>query len=448
MIARGVVGSLLVMIGGWLTAPLPRSLWLLHVTPLGAARDSRPGPVVGLLLTLGGMVLLVQAWIRLWRYCHGRLALVRVTALLWSAPLMLAPPLFSRDAWSYAAQGTLAALGISPYRHGPALLAGTVKQAVDPLWRHTPAPYGPLPLWWGDLLAHHLGSPLLLVYGHRLLAVAGILLLGLSAPRLAELGGVDPARTSALLLASPAVVVNGVAGLHNDILMVGLMAAALALTPRLPHGWMLGAALAGLAAAVKVSGGMVAVGVILLSLPIGAGLVVRTRRTVGVGALAGVVLLATGVVTGLGHGWVSALSVPFTVTTFSPTAMLGMPGRVIGTLLPPVLGAIVLLKVPTGRADRALLAVGVLYLAAVAALPAVRLWYLLWPLPFLAAVRLSPQVEVAVVGGAVVMGAISPMSTLPFGIVTWTGAAVVGVLVLGFRAGVGPWRQPRRTVLL
>ena len=447
VVARGVVGSLLVLVGGWLTASLPRSLWLLHDTPLGAARASDAGPSVGLLLVLVGLVLLAHSWFALWRRCHGNLALVHGVAVLWSAPLLLAPPLFSRDAWSYAAQGTLARLGISPYEHGPAVLAGAIKQAVDPLWRHTPAPYGPLPLWWGEALAHHVTNPLFLVFGHRLLACLGLLLLALSAPRLAELGGVDPARASALVLASPMMLINGLAGLHNDLFMVGLMAAALAVTSSGSRGWLCGAALAGAAAAVKVPGGMVAVGVILLSLPVGATLAARAVRTAAVGAVAAAVLFGLGVVTGLGSGWVHALGVPMVATTLSPLMAFGSAGRVLGTLLPLLLSGVVLAKAPTGRADRALLAVGVLYVAAVVLLPAIRLWYLLWPLPFLAAVRLPARGELVLVAAAVTMGAVAPFGTLPLGIVVWLGALIVAGIVVGVSSGFGARIRRSRTVL-
>ena len=67
---------------------------------------------------------------------------------LWIAPLALAPPLFSRDLYSYLAQGTLLHLGHSPYHVAPVALAGLghghVLDAVSPFWRHTTAPYGPL----------------------------------------------------------------------------------------------------------------------------------------------------------------------------------------------------------------------------------------------------------------------------------------------------------------
>ena len=73
---------------------------------------------------------------------------------VWSAPLSLAPPLFSRDGWSYAAQGVLAHFGISPYDHGPGGPRSVpIVQGVDPRWMETAAPYGPIPLLSGDVVA-------------------------------------------------------------------------------------------------------------------------------------------------------------------------------------------------------------------------------------------------------------------------------------------------------
>ena len=37
----------------------------------------------------------------------------------WSVPLVLGAPLYSRDVYSYVAQGRMAQLGINPYLHGP-----------------------------------------------------------------------------------------------------------------------------------------------------------------------------------------------------------------------------------------------------------------------------------------------------------------------------------------
>ena len=132
----------------------------------------------------------------------------------WSLPLLLAPPLFSRDGWSYAAQGTLAHRGISPYEYGPWSLVGPrsvpgpIVEGVDARWMATPAPYGPVPLIGGDLAAGLTSDPWLLVVAHRLIALAGLVLLAWAVPRLARWCGANPALASCLVLASPLMVVQ------------------------------------------------------------------------------------------------------------------------------------------------------------------------------------------------------------------------------------------------
>jgi hypothetical protein len=143
--AGGMLGSVLVCAGAWGTAYLPPGwsydlrLFALPVRPL-------TGPAVGCYLLLAlGMALWVAAWVGVpawWRRPdderHVRRLLWR--AGLWAAPLLLAPPLASRDAWSYAAVGNMLRAGISPYAQGPAALPGAFSEAVDPLWAHTPSP--------------------------------------------------------------------------------------------------------------------------------------------------------------------------------------------------------------------------------------------------------------------------------------------------------------------
>ena len=190
---------------------------------------------------------------------------MHVAALAWSAPLLLAPPLFSRDGWSYAAQGALTHLGLSPYIWTPSIFDGQIREGVDPLWMNTPTPYGPLPLAWGSFVAGVTDNPWLMVVGYRVLALIGLAILAWAVPRLARATGQDAARASALVLACPLTIAQGVGGVHNDLIMAALMAAALAVA--IDHSWVLGAALAGAAAAVKVPGGVVAIGVALVSLP-------------------------------------------------------------------------------------------------------------------------------------------------------------------------------------
>ncbi len=94
----GAAGSLAVVIGGWFAGKLPvHDPWGLWVDHGSAAK------AVGAVIAYIGLTVLVVAW---WQY--GRTAAtVRdtlVTLAWWTAPFLLAPPLYSADVYSYIAQ--------------------------------------------------------------------------------------------------------------------------------------------------------------------------------------------------------------------------------------------------------------------------------------------------------------------------------------------------------
>lgn len=468
MVSRGLLGSVLVLLGGLVVSTLPRSAPILQVEALADLRGAEAGRMLGLAVVLTGLGLLAAAWLRLCRVvgsadgvdAEEALGLVRFATVVWSAPLVLAPPLFSRDGWSYAAQGAMAHLGISPYEHGPSVLAGPVVQAVDPRWSETIAPYGPVPLAAGDQLAGLTGNPWMLVIGHRVLALVGLALLVWAVPRLARWTGVDPALACALVVASPLMLANGVGGLHNDLLMAGLMAAALVVA--VEHGWAWGAVLGGTAAAVKAPGGLVCVAVAVVGLQAAATLLERVRRLAGVAVVSLGWLALLGVVTGLGHGWVAGLAVPGTVNTpLSVTTLLGgaldwtaalvglglplatMLGvvRGLGTLVVLGLVAWAALRRPTGdpasAVGTAALVLGVL----VALSPVVHLWYLLWVVPFWATLRLSRLGVIALVAVSVLAGLVAPMDSSLHGAYD---AIVLGSMMLAVLAPVLLWTRGAR----
>ncbi|WP_408897982.1 polyprenol phosphomannose-dependent alpha 1,6 mannosyltransferase MptB [Nocardioides sp. R1-1] len=453
MIARGTLGSLLVLVGGLVTATLPPSTPALRLGMLGAMRAHEIGRMTGLVVVLVGLGLLANAWLRLCRTvavgdretadpAEG-VALVRFATVVWSAPLLLAPPLFSRDGWSYAAQGKLAEVGLSPYEWGPGALAPDtflplpgwltgppIVQAVDPMWWDTATPYGPVPVFLGAVVASITGNPWILVVAHRGFALVGLVLLAWAVPRLAAWSGANPAVATALVVASPLMMANGVAGLHNDLLMVGLMAAALVVA--VERGWAWGALLAGLAAGVKVPGGLVAVGIVLVSLPLGASLGERVRRLGSVAAVSVGGLLGLGVVTGIGNGWLRALTVPGEVNTpLSATTLVGGvldwvalhlgldtgPAlfrdlvRALGLLAATGTGAWVALRWRTGSRRTAVAAVAAVGAAFVLLSPVVHLWYFLLLPPFLATQRLPRHATGALVAVSVLLGLVAPLDS-------------------------------------
>lgn len=420
MYGRGVAGSILLVLGGFCYARVPRPSFA-HDPFLTAVRASPGHLTVGLLLCASGLAVLTWAWWDLRLLArddeHGVRA-VRIAAACWSVPLLVAPPLFSGDGWSYVATGFLTSRGLSPYVYTPSVLPAPLRSAVNERWLNTPSPYGPLALGWGGASARLTSDPWLLLLAYRLFALVGLALLAWAAPRLARRSGRHPGAASWLVVASPFVLAHGIGGLHNDLVVAGLGAAALAVSTR--ERWALGAVLVGAAAAVKVPGGLVGVGVVLLSLAPAASGATRIRRGAEVVGVATATVLALGVAAGVGTGWVGSLSVPGSMpSTMSLSHDLGsalglVPGLGAGSAVPVVqataigvmaLAAVVLvLRCPVRRDPPILLAVAFLMLGVTLFSPAVHYWYFLWCLPLLGCVALSPFLRAALVGAIAVLG--------------------------------------------
>jgi alpha-1,6-mannosyltransferase len=450
----------MVLVGGLITSPLPESTPLAGAPVLESLRETTSGRMLGLVMVVAGLGLLGLAWLHLFPLVRGHVlgpARSNVAAAVWSLPLLVAPPLFSRDGWSYAAQGYLTGKGLSPYVHTPEILRGPIVEAVDPRWMDTPAPYGPVPLVWGAVASHITRDPWLLVIADRLFALVGVALLAFAVPRLARYAGADAGVACWLIVPAPLMLAHAVGGLHNDVAMVGLMAVALLVA--IERHWMWGAAIGGLAAAVKVPGGLVCVGVILISLGVRATLRDRVARTFWVGLVAVVTLLLTGVVSGLGAGWLQALGVPGEVRTpLSLTTDLGMLlGAVSGGLgmdhlsvqfLPTfrLLGSLaalgaatwVVFRRPTGVPPSVLVSVSGVMLAVTALSPAVHPWYAFWALPLIATTRLSDRGRNAVAGATLLLALSAPLDSslegmaipvfMTVGLVVVVAAALLGRL--------------------
>src|SRR6478736_507503 len=170
---------------------------------------------VSLTMTTTGAVMLTLAWLMLGRFALGERRMTRSqldrTLLLWVLPLLIAPPMYSRDVYSYLAQSEIAINGLDPYKVGPATGLGldhVFTLSVPTMWRETPAPYGPLFLWLGQGISALTGENIVW-----------------AVPRLARRCGV--AEVSALWLgaANPLLIMHLVAGIHNEALMLGLMLA-------------------------------------------------------------------------------------------------------------------------------------------------------------------------------------------------------------------------------
>ncbi|MET7418318.1 polyprenol phosphomannose-dependent alpha 1,6 mannosyltransferase MptB [Dactylosporangium sp. NPDC005555] len=428
----GFAGSVAIAVGGVAAGALPRDDLFEHWP---VVRELRAFPLAGVACTYFGLALLCGAWLRMRSTLDGQRPadLIR-TMLWWAAPLAVTAPMFSRDVYSYLAQGAMVQRGLDAYRWGPSSLGGPLALDVPPIWQDTPAPYGPVFLRCASAIVAVTGEHTVAgVWAMRLVALIGVALVAVCLPGLAARFGVAPQRALWFGALNPLLLLHLVAGAHNDALMVGLVAAGLLAAVR--DRPLLGAALIVAAALVKAPAILALVTVVMLSRGRSAALI---RATAGA-ALAFIVLQAA---SGLGLGWIAALRTPTTVRNgLSLSTDIGMllaeaghPGamaiiRVVAAAAGCVLAGWALLRAPNPVAG-----LGLALAAIVLCGPVVHPWYLLWPIvPLAAGLRHPPQAAVRLSVGIA-------MFLLPFGapgypeaVVAAAFGTVAGVLYLRLR---------------
>jgi alpha-1,6-mannosyltransferase len=274
-----------------------------------------------------GVGMIVWAWVRLGRDVLAGTATVqhvKVAGAVWIAPMLLSPPLFTRDVYSYLGQGALALHGLDPYQFGPSELPpGPIADNVHYAWQTTPAPYGPLFILIAKNVNWLIGEDAIAgVIGMRLVLLTGLGLLVFALPRLADQLGGNRSLTLWLVVANPMTVVHLVGGPHNDLLMIGLLAVGTLLVLQRRH--VAGIALVTAAMAVKASGGIALpflVWVWASRLPGSRG---AALLRAGAGSLAvfATVFTAITVLSGVGLGWIPALNAPSSIVNWMslPTA--------------------------------------------------------------------------------------------------------------------------------
>jgi hypothetical protein len=402
----GLAGSLALAVGGIAAGALPRADPFARYRVVGWLRASEP---LALVLGYTGLALLVVAWLFLGRRIGtpggpDRRSLL-ATLGLWSAPLCLAPPMFSRDVYSYGAVGWMVHDGASPYFWGPGAIPDNPYLADVPgVWSHTPTPYGPaflqLARWVVDLTGDRVVPTVL---GMRLIALVGVLLLVRYVPRLATQCGVPADRALWLAVLNPLVLFHFVSGAHNDALLMGLVVAGLVLV--LDRRVLPGVVLISLALLVKAPAALALVFIVPFWAQRMTGRWRLARAAVGVGAVSAAVVALLSWATGLGYGWISALNTPGTVRNWlSGTTLLGEAvgalARVFGagdakttdTAIAVFRGAgglaalvVVLLLVAHLERRGFVASLGLGFVAVVALSPVVQPWYLLWGFILIAA---------------------------------------------------------------
>jgi alpha-1,6-mannosyltransferase len=493
----GTVGALFLAFGslGAGAAPVLNPVQDIPVLRLFARMST-----VSLAISFAGMGMMVIGWLLLGRFARpGRERLatraqLNRTLVMWLLPLLVIPPLFSRDVYSYLAQSEIVHRGMDPYSLGPADALGVgdpLTAGVSNMWRETSPPYGPLYLRVGGWLAGISGNNIVVgVLLHRGLALIGLALIVWALPRLARRFGVQPVTALWLGAANPLVLFHLIAGAHNDSLAIGLMMAGIELgirrlpfrvkgdspPPRAPGelGYIvLGASVITLGAAVKFQA-LWALG--FLGVMIARRWHGRVKDLVRAGALmalvGGVVLVAVCLITGLGFGWAGNLGTPGLVRSWiSPVTELATVGGLLGIALGlgnhtdslvPILGALgyavsgfITLKFLWDSFRwryRPMIGLGV-SLGAVSLLHvALQPWYMLWAVIPLAASAGTSRFRVAATAVSVVLVPLVFPAGSSYGGRSYVvpqaylaGAVVIVLaLLLAKRAAPGLLRRPGR----
>lgn len=204
-----------------------------------------------------GVLALVVSWVVLGGRLLRRGERLGVAPMVaWTAPLLLAGPLMSRDVYSYLMQGTLSRHGFDPYQVGASAVPGRVFFEVSPDWRNTTTPYGPLHMWIGEGVVRITGDNVTAgVIVYKILSLACFAGLVWTVARLATALRVDPSFAVWLGVANPLSVIHLVGGMHNEVTMMVLVCGGLLAAVRMPavRGALVGAVLIGAGIALKAT---------------------------------------------------------------------------------------------------------------------------------------------------------------------------------------------------
>ena len=420
----GALGALLITAGGLGAGSTQLHDPVLESMHLSWLRFGH-GFVLSSVLLWSGVALMLLAWLWLGRRVIDRTATqytMIATTGFWLAPLLLSVPVFSRDTYSYLAQGALLRDGFDPYLVGPIENPNSLLDNVSPIWTTTTAPYGPAFILVAKFVTLLVGDDV--VAGTMLLRLCmlpGLALLIWAVPRVARHVGANSAAALWICVLNPLVIIQLMGGVHNEMLMVGLMMAGIALC--FGGRCVSGVTLIGVAVAVKATAG--------LALPFmvwvwARGL--RDRRglspvkaflaaTAACVVVFAVVFAVLSLAAGVGLGWLTALAGSVKIINWLtvPTATANLVNAVIGLVIPVnfyavldtlrIIGiAVIAIAAPLlwwrfRRTDRdALTGIGLLMIVVVLFVPAALPWYYTWPLAVMAALAQSPR-AIALIAG-------------------------------------------------
>ncbi|WP_054813226.1 alpha-(1-_6)-mannopyranosyltransferase A [Nocardia arizonensis] len=259
----GFAGAVMITFGGLGAGSVRRRDPLLEAMHLSWLRFGH-GYALSTMVIWVGVLLMITAWVRLGRTTIGfgdrpgagvTLNELRAIVGIWIFPLLFAVPMFSRDAYSYLAQGALLRDGFDPYRVGPVANPGVLLENVSPVWTTTTAPYGPVFLLLGRAITAITGDNVVAgTIALRLVMLPGLALMMWAVPYLTKHLGGKPTVALWLAVLNPLVLIHLIGGVHNEMLMVGLMCAGIALVLERHH--VAGIVVVAIGVAIKATAGI------------------------------------------------------------------------------------------------------------------------------------------------------------------------------------------------
>ncbi|WP_416277055.1 alpha-(1-_6)-mannopyranosyltransferase A [Nocardia sp. alder85J] len=428
----GFWGSLMMTFGGLGAGAVRRRDPLLEEAHLSWLRFGH-GYALATLVVWLGVLAMILAWVRLGRITLGYAgyeSTVSLTELrwivgIWIFPLLFSVPMFSQDVYSYLAQGALLRDGFDPYKVGPVVNPGVLLDNVSPVWTTTTAPYGPIFLLLGRAITMVTGSNVVAgTIAMRLVMLPGLALMMWAVPHLTKHLGGKPTVALWLAVLNPLVLIHLIGGAHNEMLMVGLMAAGIALV--LEHHHAGGIVVVAIGVAIKATAGVALPFLVWIWM-----IHERERRTAenkgplphpiwtfakigGLGlSVFAAVFVAASAAAGVGIGWLTALSGSKKVINWLslPTILAHMvtwvtPLRLDNVLVYTRMLCMLALVVTLAWAwwrfknseREAVLGILIAFVGIVILSPAALPWYYSWPLALAAGFALSAPTLMLLVG--------------------------------------------------
>ncbi|WP_372477457.1 alpha-(1-_6)-mannopyranosyltransferase A [Nocardia australiensis] len=439
----GFLGAIMITFGGFGAGATRIHDPLLEALHLSWMRFGH-GYALSTILIWIGVLLMIISWVRLGRTTIGAgdrpgaevtLNELRAIVGIWTFPLLFAAPMFSRDAYSYLAQGALLRDGFDPYAVGPVANPGVLLDNVSSVWTTTTAPYGPIFLLIGRAITAVTGDSVVAgTIALRLVMLPGLVLMTWAVPYLTKHLGGKPTVALWLAVLNPLVLIHLIGGVHNELLMVGLMCAAIALVLERHH--VAGIVVLAIAVAIKATAGIALPFLVWIwmvhererraALPAESAAdddaggevlphpLAMFARIAGLGlTVFTVVFVAASAVAGVGIGWLTALSGSKKIFNWLslPTLLAHMVTWVTpltrDQVIDPIRAICMLVLAATlawtwwrfKHSEReAVLGIMIAFVCIVILSPAALPWYYSWPLALAAGFALSTTTLMVLVG--------------------------------------------------